>query len=47
VLDLRLDFTDPPLRVFPIWPRLVLDATAASGPSRAADECHPLAKLKG
>jgi hypothetical protein len=46
-LDLRLDFTDPPLRLFPLWPRLVLDATAASGPARAADQRHPLAKLKG
>ena len=46
-LGLRLDFTDPPLRAFPIWPRVVLDATAASGPGRAADLRHPLGEPKG
>jgi hypothetical protein len=46
-LDLRLDFTDPPMRGIPVWPRLVVDATAASGPGRAADLRHPLLGLKG
>jgi hypothetical protein len=46
-LDLRLDFTDPPFRAVPIWPRVLLDATAASGPGRAADLRHPLGKPKG
>jgi hypothetical protein len=41
-LGLRLDFTDPPFRLVPIWPRFVLDRTAASGPGRAADLQHPL-----
>jgi hypothetical protein len=40
-LDLRLDFTDPPRRAFSIWPRVFVDATAASGPGRAADLRHP------
>ena len=42
VLDLRLDFTDPPLRVLPICPRIVVNAAAASGPGRAADLRHPM-----
>lgn len=46
-LGVRLDFTDPPLRAVPIWPRFVLYATAASGPERAADLRHPLGKLRG
>jgi hypothetical protein len=41
-LDLRLDFTDPPLRRLPICPRLVVHAVAAAGPSRAADLRHPM-----
>jgi hypothetical protein len=45
-LDLRLDFTDPPRRALPILPRLVLDATAATGPGRAADLRHPMSALK-
>jgi hypothetical protein len=47
MLDLRLDFTDPPRRGLPILPRLVIDSTAASGPGRAADLRHPLGRLKG
>jgi hypothetical protein len=43
-LGIRLDFTDPPLRAVPIWPRVVIDATAASGPGRAADLRHPMGK---
>jgi hypothetical protein len=46
-LDLRLDFTDPPRRAIPVWPRLVVNATAASGPGRAADLRHPLLRQKG
>jgi hypothetical protein len=42
VLGLRLDFTDPPGRLLPICPRLVLNAAAASGPGRAADLRHPM-----
>jgi hypothetical protein len=46
-LDLRLDFTDPPVGLFPIWPRVVLNVTAASGPGRAADRRHPLRTPEG
>jgi hypothetical protein len=46
-LGLRLDFTDPPRRAIPIWPRLVLNATAASGPGRAADLRRPTGAPKG
>lgn len=42
LLDLRLDFTDPPWALLPIVPRLTLDATAASGPGRPRDLRHPL-----
>jgi len=42
LLSLRLDFTDPPLRAFPILPRLASDSVAASGPKRTGDLCHPL-----
>jgi hypothetical protein len=42
-LGLRLDFTDPPLRAFPILPRILLEETAATGPGRAADLRHPMA----
>ena len=41
-LEVRLDFTDPPLTRIPILPRIVVDQTAASGPSRAADLQHPM-----
>jgi hypothetical protein len=34
-LALRLDFTDPPLRLLPILPRIVADGSAACGPERA------------
>jgi hypothetical protein len=44
-LGLRLDFTDPPLRLIPIVPRLFVEQAAASGPGRAADLRHPLAGL--
>ena len=44
-LSLRLDFTDPPLRVFPVLPRIHVDAAAASGPGRAADLRHPMRAL--
>jgi hypothetical protein len=46
-LDLRLDFTDPPRRAVALWPRVVVNATAASGPMRAADLRHPLSPRKG
>jgi hypothetical protein len=46
-LDLRLDFTDPPRPALPVLPRLVIDATAAAGPGRAADLRHPLSRLRG
>jgi hypothetical protein len=46
-LDVRLDFTDPPRRALPLWPRIVLNAAAASGPERAADLRHPLAAPRG
>jgi hypothetical protein len=42
MLDIRLDFTDPPLRRLPICPRVVVYAVAASGPGRAADLRHPM-----
>jgi hypothetical protein len=41
-LDLRLDFTEPPRFGFLVCPRLFVDATAASGPGRAADLRHPM-----
>ena len=41
VLSLRLDFTDPPLRIFPLVPRLWIDGAAAAGPARPADQRHP------
>lgn len=41
VLGLRLDFTSPPLRAFPLLPRVRVDGTAACGPARAADAVHP------
>ena len=44
-LDLRLDFTDPPVRLIPVLPRLILDQTAASGPGRAAVMSHPLGQV--
>jgi hypothetical protein len=40
-LDLRLDFTDPLFRIFPIGPRIVFNVTAACGPERAAGLPHP------
>jgi len=40
-LALRIDFTDPPVRRIPIWPRVRIDAAAATGPGRAADLRHP------
>ena len=43
-LGVRLDLTDPPVSLIPVFPRLVLDQTAASGPARAADLKHPLGK---
>ncbi len=46
-LDLRLDFTDPPCRAFPLWPRIAADAVAAAGPARAADLRHPMAQPRG
>jgi len=42
VLNLRLDFTDPPRRGLPLLPRIVVSAAAASGPGRAADLRHPM-----
>lgn len=47
LLGLRLDFTDPPRREIPFWPRLVVNAAAVSGPGRAADLRHPLATPEG
>jgi hypothetical protein len=41
-LDMRLDFTDPPRLGLWICPRIYVDATAASGPARAADLAHPM-----
>jgi len=46
-LGIRLDFTDPPIPAIPILPRLIVDATAATGPGRAADLPHPLRGPKG
>jgi hypothetical protein len=46
-LQLRLDFTDPPRRAVPLWPRIVSGAAAVSGPERAADLCHPRDIPKG
>jgi hypothetical protein len=46
-LALRLDFTDPPWWAFPLCPRIVSGAAAASGPARPADLRHPLSQAKG
>ncbi len=42
-LCLRLDFTDPPSRGLPFWPRIFVESSAAAGPARAADLRHPMA----
>jgi len=42
-LGVRLDFTDPPRSGLPVFPRLFVDAAAATGPGRAADQRHPMA----
>jgi hypothetical protein len=42
LLDLRVDFTDPPRFGLSVCPRVFVDATAASGPGRAADLAHPM-----
>ncbi len=47
LLGLRLDFADPPLRCFPVIPRVALDATAASGPERPGDLEHPRGVIRG
>jgi hypothetical protein len=47
VLDLRLDFTNPKWRLMLILPRIVINATAACGPERAADLAHPRALCRG
>ena len=39
---LRLDFTDPRWSCFPLLPRVVVDASAATGPARPADCRHPM-----
>jgi hypothetical protein len=41
-LGVRLDFTDPARFGLSVWPRIFIDATAASGPGRAADQRHPM-----
>jgi len=41
-LCLRLDFTDPPGFGFAVWPRILVESAAASGPARAADLRHPM-----
>jgi hypothetical protein len=45
VLDVRLDFTDPPWPLCPLVPRVVA-AGAARGPARAADLAHPRARAR-
>jgi hypothetical protein len=42
-LCLRLDFTDPPSRGLPFWPRIFVESSAAAAPARAADLRHPMA----
>jgi hypothetical protein len=44
-LRLRLDFTDPPVRGFPVVPRIFVDQGAALGPGRAAGLRHPMDDL--
>lgn len=41
LLSLRVDFTDPPFRGFPVLPRIFVDGSATAGPARAADVRHP------
>ena len=45
LLELRLDFTDPPWSLCPLVPRLVT-AGAAVGPARAGDLPHPRARAR-
>jgi hypothetical protein len=45
-LNLRLDFTDPPLRAMPVLPGIFVDSTAAAGPGRAADLRHPMRSME-
>jgi hypothetical protein len=42
ILCLRIDFTDPPIRAVPLWPRVAVDSTSVAGPGRAADLGHPM-----
>jgi len=45
-LNLTVDFSDPPLRWLPLWPRVHADLAAASGPAREGDRLHPLRVLE-
>jgi hypothetical protein len=42
-LCLRLDFADPPGFGLSVLPRILVESTAASGPTRASDLRHPMA----
>ncbi len=44
-LRVRFDFTDPPLRALPVWPRVFIDAADAAGPARSADLRHPMSRV--
>ena len=46
-LGLRVDFSDPPLRLLAILPRISLDAGVAAGPARASDLRHPMQSSDG
>jgi hypothetical protein len=43
VIAARLDFSDPPLRAFPLLPRVV---AREAGPARAADQRHPMEEAR-
>ncbi|HEY1765150.1 MAG TPA: hypothetical protein VGF85_09520 [Opitutaceae bacterium] len=47
VLGLRIDFSDPPLRLLSILPRISSDPAVAAGPGRAADLRHPMRSSGG
>jgi hypothetical protein len=44
-LRVRLDFANPPVRAFPLVPRLAVSAHDAAGPARAANQRHPMHAL--
>lgn len=42
LISLRVDLSDPPLRLLPIVPRICPDAAVPAGPGRSSDLPHPM-----